>query len=409
MGSDLFLDAATDAADRLRDDPSEEFIARMRAAFPTETEIDLILTRKLRRRAGGPHVMLSLEEMVARVRAFLADHVTGPCEISDPHWLAGGASKTQFGFTLTAPGEPARRLVVRMEPAESLNATSRLREYQLLRAMHGVVPVPDTPWVDPDGDWLPEPGIIYAFADGVTKPSSDRARVSGAGMGFGPELRARLGPQFVAHLAAIHAHDWTADELTAFDVPERDSVQSVIWQLNRARRVWEEDRGIDLPAVEVAANWLQANAPRLDTVSVLHGDYRTGNFLFDEPSGTITAWLDWERGYLGDRHRDLAWTTTGVFGNRSDDGELLICGLVGEAEFFQEYERASGLAVDPGRLHYYRVFNTYQLVVSNLATGYRVVRLAKSHQDVLMAFVEGFVYPIADAMLRTLQEGPLGA
>ena len=409
MMADLFLDAATDDADRLRDDPGEELIARMRAAFPTETEIDLILTRKLRRRAGGPHVMLSLAEMTERVRAFLADHVTGRFQVSDPHWLAGGASKTQFGFTLTTPGELPRRLVVRMEPAESLNATSRLREYQLLRAMDGVVPVPETPWVDAGGDWLPEPGIIYAFADGVTKPSTDRDRVSGAGMGFGPQLRTTLGTQFVAHLAAIHAHDWSGDELTAFDVPQRHSVQSVIWQLNRARRVWEEDRGIDLPAVEVAANWLQDNAPRLDTVSVLHGDYRSGNFLFDERSGAITAWLDWERGYLGDRHRDLAWTTTSVFGNRGDDGELLICGLVGEAEFFEEYQRASGLAIDPERLYYYRVLNTYQLVVSNLATGYRIVRLAKSHQDVLMAFVEGFVYPIADAMLRALEEGPPGA
>ena len=191
-------------------------------------------------------------------------------------------------------------------------------------------------------------------------------------------------------------------------MPERDSVQSVIWQLNRARRVWEEDRGIDLPAVEVVANWLQDNAPTLDVVSVLHGDYRSGNFLFDEGSGAITAWLDWERGYLGDRHRDLAWTTTPQFGNRSDDGELLVCGLVDEAAFFAEYERASGLEVDPARLYFYRVFNTYQLVVSNLATGYRIVRLGKSHQDVLMAFVEGFVYPVADEMLRLLEEGPPG-
>jgi hypothetical protein len=51
-----------------------------------------------------------------------------------------------MGFTLRWAPDGGQlvdtRLVVRMEPAESVNATSRLREFEVLREMEGVVPVP---------------------------------------------------------------------------------------------------------------------------------------------------------------------------------------------------------------------------------------------------------------------------
>ena len=392
--------------ERLRNAPTEQFVADMRAAFPTETEYDRVLTRKLQRRASGPHVMPTLEDMSGRVRSFLSETLADDFEIGDGHWLAGGASKIQFGFTLHAD-DRAEHLVVRMEPSESLNATSRRREFELLRAMDGVVPVPRTRWVDPDAQWFPEPAIIYAFAEGVSRPSDDRARVSGTGTVFGPRLREQLGRQFVEHLAAVHTHDWRQDALESFDVPHVGATESTVWQLNRARRVWEEDRGQEFPAVEVVTAWLTEHAPVLDRVSVIHGDYRSGNFLFDEDRAQITAWLDWERGYLGDRHRDLAWTTTELFGTRTAGGDLLICGLVPERDFYDRYRAASGLEIDPERLFYHHVLNSWQLVISNLATAHRIVRLARSHQDVVLAYVEAAVYPIADQMLRLLKRGPV--
>lgn len=403
-----FVPADGDAADRMRDAPTEAFSAAMRAAYPTEAEYDLMLTRKMRRRASGPYRIPTLEEMRRHVRSFLSAHVGGAFTLSDERWLTGGASKLQFGFTLhwnePSSGPAATRLVVRMEPAESLNATSRRREHQLITAVAGAVPVPRTRWVDADGRWFPEPAIVYEFIEGTAKPSDDRQRVSGTGTHFGPELRTRLAPQFMQHLAAIHTFDWSGAQLDAFDVPAVGSTESALWQLNRVRRVWEEDRGEDFPLIEYAANWLLDNLPALDRVSVLHGDYRSGNFLFDEGTGTINGWLDWERGYLGDRHRDLAYTATRLFGNLAEDGKtFLVSGLVPLEAFYETYERLSGLRVDPRRLHYYRVFNTYQLMVSSMASSYRVVRLGKSHQDVLLAFVEGAVPSLADELLKSLE------
>lgn len=393
-----------------RDRPGPEYIESVRRRFPTEHEIDRVLTRKLERRGGPPFAPLSLPAMTECLHQFLRAHVEEPFTVSDARWLSGGASKIQLGFTLEwdAPGlgRTTTRLVARMEPTESLNTTSRRREFQLLRAFAGTLPVPAVHWVDDHGRWFPEPTLVYEYAEGVTRPTAGTTGlISGTGTNFGPGLRARLGRQFVEHLATIHTFDHTMAELDAFDRPAVGTTESALAQLNRARRVWEEDRGEDLPIVDVAADWLAENLPVLDHVSVVHGDYRAGNFLFDEADGRITAWLDWERGSLGDRHRDLAWTTAYSFGHYAEDGKTyLVSGVVPLETFFADYERASGLSVDPERLKYYTIFNRYQLILSTLGTAYRVIRLGKSHQDVLLARIEGSAYMMADELRAELEE-----
>jgi aminoglycoside phosphotransferase (APT) family kinase protein len=408
--ADTTTSPAPGTPDDPRDRPSEEYIATVRDRYPTEREIDRVLTRKLERRGGPPFAPLSVARMTECLHAFLEAHVEGSFTVSDARWLSGGASKIQLGFTLEwdaqGAGRTKTRLAARMEPTESLNTTSRLREFQLLRAFEGILPVPPVHWVDEEGQWFPEPTLVYAYAEGVTRPTAaTTGLISGTGTNFGPGLRAQLGRQFVEHLAMIHTFDHATAELDAFDRPAVGTTESALAQLNRARRVWEEDRGEDLPIVDVAADWLTENLPVLDHVSVVHGDYRAGNFLFDESDGRITAWLDWERGSLGDRHRDLAWTTAYSFGHFAEDGKTyLVSGVVPLETFFEDYERASGLTVDPERLKYYTIFNRYQLILSTLGTAYRVIRLGKSHQDVLLSRIEGSAYMMADELRAELEE-----
>ena len=390
--------------------PSAAFIEEVRRRFPTERETDELLVRKLQRRSGPSYRRATTAALSACLDKMLAEKIDGKFEVSDQAWFTGGVSKIQMGFTLrwTDPlrGSVEDRLVVRMDPSESSNTTSRVREYELLNAVAGVVPVPRVFWLDPDGRWFPEPALIYAYVPGVTKPrNTSTGKVSGLGTVFGAQLRALLAPQFVQHLAAIHTLDVTNHDFKSLDRPELGSTQCALWQLNRARRIWEEDRGEDMALMEVAANWLERNLPLLDRASVVHGDYRSGNFLFDESSGHINAWLDWERGHIGDRHRDLAWTTQPAMGHASEDGKTIyVCGLVSLNEFYQRYEDASGLRVDPDRLAYYQILNCYQILVSAVATAYRVARLGKSHQDVMLVRVKGIAPAVAHDLARLLKE-----
>ncbi|HSV59524.1 MAG TPA: phosphotransferase family protein [Variovorax sp.] len=392
----------------LRDAPPRSFIDQMSARFETERETDELLVRKLERRSGPAYQRLSLDDLSQRLHGLLSERIEGPFEVSERSWFTGGVSKIQMGFTLSwndaKQGPRRERLVVRMDPSESLNTTSRKREFELLQLFNGVVPVPQVFWLDGDAKYFPEPALIYSFVPGVTKPKqTETGKVSGLGTVFGKRLRELLAPQFMQHLAAIHTLDVAGRRFETMDVPEVGSTLGNRWQLDRALRVWEEDRGEDFPLMEVAANWLRRNLPTLDHVSVVHGDFRSGNFLFDEASGRIDAWLDWERGHLGDRHRDLAWLTQAAMGHW-EDGVYYVCGLVPQAEFFDRYEQACGLKVDPERLDYYRILNGFQILVSTMATNYRVARLGKSHQDILLARVRGLAPSVAVDLARMLKE-----
>jgi aminoglycoside phosphotransferase (APT) family kinase protein len=292
-----------------------------------------------------------------------------------------------------------------MDPSEASNTTSRVREAELLQAFEEVLPVPKVFWIDRDGRWFPEPAIIYSFVPGVAKPRNANAgKIVGLGTNFGPHFRELLAPQFLRHIAVIHTANVADMKFTSMDRPAVGTTECARWQLNRARRVWEEDRGEDFPLMDVAANWLERNLPVLDRMSVVHGDFRSGNFLFDEASGQITAWLDWERGHLGDRHRDLAWMTQREKGHLAEDGKTyLVCGLIPLEEFYERYEKVSGLSVDTARLKYYRVLNSFQVITTVMATMYRVAKLGKSHQDVLLSRLKG-IGPVVSQELRELLE-----
>ena len=209
MTHDLTWDVDFD----LRDRPTDDFIATLRSTYPTEREVDKMLTRKMQRRSGPSYQRPTLEEMAKHLHVFLEHELDGAdFTVSDLHWFTGGVSKIQIGFTLEreAPGEGRRsdHMVIRMDPSEGSNATSRAREFELLNLVKELVPVPETFFLDADGTWFPEPALIYAFVDGVTKPrTTESGKISGLGTQFGADYRAKLAPQYLQHLATLHTMD----------------------------------------------------------------------------------------------------------------------------------------------------------------------------------------------------------
>jgi len=390
--------------------PEAGWIEQIRARFPCEQEIDRILTRKLKLRDGPPFKPIALETLVAGVESLLNSAGVKDFTVTDPRWLSGGASKLQMAFHLEwnrpGAGYEQTAMVLRMEPAESIVETSRLREFQLIKAFEGVVPVPPVFWCDPDGKHLPYPALIYGFAPGVPKPTEGASGVSGLGMSMPKAVRDHLAPQFVDILARIHTHDFSKADLSAFDVPEVGTTEAAEWGVNWWERVWLEDCEEDVPMMHVAAAWMRRNLPVLDRASIVHSDYRSGNFLYTEHDNQITALLDWELGRIGDRHQDIAWTTSSAFSSLAEDGQTrLVCGLLTEAEFYAQYEKASGLSVDPRTVHWYKVFNAYSIAVLILATGYRIARNGKTHQDILVTWLIGIGGMIVDEMRSLIEEG----
>jgi len=391
-----------------KNNPSQAWIESIRTRFPCEREIDRVLTRKLLRRAGPAYEPVSLEALVNALQRLLRKTLREPFEIRDARWLTGGASKLQVAIRMDwvqpGVGRTETPMVIRMEPAESIVETSRLREFELIRAVSGVLPVPPVYWIDAEGDYFPYPAIVYGFAEGVAKPTGVVSNVTGLGINYGPELRPKLAEQYVDHLAWLHTWDWRGATLDSFDKPT-PGVQALEWHLNWWERVWEEDVNRDIPLMRLTASWLRENMPVTEHLSIQHGDYRAGNFLFDEKQGRITAWLDWELAHIGDYHEDVAYTLLPYLGHNVENGsELLVSGMMPHEALCERYEKTSGLTLNTRTLDYYMLFQAYKAAVIILASSYRPARNAKTHQDLLLTWIMGLGYSILDFIRDKLEE-----
>lgn len=389
--------------------PTDEWIEAVRRRFPTERTVDRVLTRKLEHRAGPPHRALAVAEVADLLKCYLTGQIGDGFRVSDIRPLTGGSSKEQFQFVLER-ADPAGNLVqeplvLRLQPSESIVETHRLREFQIMRAISGRVRVPEALWVDDEGVVFGRPAIIMRLVEGVTRPPVD-GQITGPRQSYGPRYRDLLAPQFVRDLALISTFDWSGADLSAFDRPAAGTPEAVIWAIDWQARVWEEDSIEGHPLITLAEQWLRRNAPPVDHISVVHADYRGGNFLFRPEDGEITAQLDWELVHLGDRHEDLAHTLNTVFMEPDENGRMLVSGLCTRQDFLREYERQTGLPVDYDRLDYYTVLCNWRSSIMCLGTAMRCAMGGKTHQDILLTWIATLA-PITLNNLYTAIKGRL--
>ena len=365
----------------------------MRLADSASTPGDLeplvkrLLSQKASARGNQPYRSLGAEEVRELLRQFFAkeDHAA---RVDKVMRVGGGASKEQFSFSLSGAGHSDGRYLLRMDPLAAIVETDREREFQTMRAMADIVPVPKALLLDPEGRHFGQPAAIMTFVEGTTKPSAEggKSNVTGMGTFIPARFRALLGPQFINHLAAIHAADWRQGELAGFDVPDADPRQAARWQANWWTYLWHQDRGQPLPMAALAKVWLQENLPSTFELVLVHADYRTGNYLFDEQSGEITAILDWEFAHIGDYHEDLGWVVQRIFGS-SDGDRFYVSGLLEREEFLDAYRAATGRIVDAKALKFYEVLGLMKMLAITLATCVKVARNGQNHQGILATWL----------------------
>jgi len=361
-----------------------------------ERAVSACLDARLSRREAAYRVA-TLAELEAPLAEWMREELGAAAAIRDLVRAPGGASKENFFFE--AGG---RRLLLRLDPGESIVETDRLREFEVLRAVEGVLAAPKVVAVDREGARLGRPSMVMECVAGRTQPELG-GRPSGVGIAFEPALREPLAREFLDALVALHRLDWRKHELSSFDVPTAGSTEAASWSLAWWERVWEEDRLEDHPVVVLAAEWLRANLPPADPIVLVHGDFRSGNFLYDD-GGRITAMLDWELAHLGDPHEDLGWVMNDLFSVRdpSGSGARLACGLLPRGEMLERYERATGMRVDPTRLRFYEIFNNYKLAVCAHATTLRIARGKNTHLAASMSLIHAFAHLYIAALAKAL-------
>ncbi|WP_131768730.1 phosphotransferase family protein [Candidatus Protofrankia californiensis] len=290
--------------------------------------------------------------------------------------LAGEGLSDETGLLTFDSGGEELTLVVRLfrPGAVARHEVAPERLHRLLTVLAGAeLPVPRPLWFEASPELFGGPYSVVSRMPGTAVvPWSPEGRRFLAEAGKGP-----IGEQFCRVLAEIHGLDWQADGLGFLgDLGRTFAVRRVDELADYLSRV----RGGPEPVLADGLCWLRAHIPDHADVSLVHGDYRTGNMLF--AGDAITAVLDWEFAALGDPLSDVGWVCCPS--NRM--GSDRVCMLLPQESFLRRYERCRGQEVDRAALRFWIVYHQVRHAVMWLEAGRNFeleftddLRLARMH------------------------------
>lgn len=299
-----------------------------------------------------PEAALSNERR-AELAAYFAARLDLPSGAELVEWrlASQGMSDETIFATLTAAGR-REELVIRRFRYDGVarELTDIGRQCRLLQALAGSgVPIADALWHESEDEPLGAPFFVMRRVAGtVPVPWSPEGRKFLRKAGEGA-----IGEQFVDILARIHAVDWRGRDLEFLPGREdgADFATSEVARLAESVRLY---RAEPEPVFEDALGWLAANAPRTETPTLVHGDYRTGNLIYaGDPPDRIAAVLDWEFARIGDPMVDLGWVCARSNRMESD----LVCYLLPRETFLERYAARSGRRADPRHLLFWELFH----------------------------------------------------
>ncbi len=253
----------------------------------------------------------------------------------DASWTEDGR-RMERGFCLRR--DPGNALLREMSDLPT--------QFRVLRCLENTaVPVPRAYFLEEDSSALGAPAIVMERVPGVCPSpwSSDGRR-------FYEEAAQRgvLPDSFTDALIALHTADWRAAGLEFLGVPKLGT-DFGLSEIAKWRRLIELSGIQPHPVMTDVLGWLEADVPATDQLVLVHGAYRTGNFLIHEDR--VSAILDWETEVIGDPMYDVAY----VLSELNREGSELLSNLVERDRFFERYQAGTGFVIDEEKCTYYQV------------------------------------------------------
>ncbi|WP_066557575.1 phosphotransferase family protein [Croceicoccus bisphenolivorans] len=259
-----------------------------------------------------------------------------------------GASRETFRFDLAyadSAGEHRDRLILRRDPPASNVDSDRRHEYESYRAIHGHgIPVPRMILLEEDAEHFG--GAISLAEDLRGYHNSEYQLQEPAWADRLPRIADELWST-MGSLAAVPCENLDLSFMKPA-TPETTAMQELDY--------WEgqmdaNDVGPE-PVIRAVIRWLRRNPPPpAQKLAMVHGDFRAGNFLYDDDAKLIAV-LDWEMAHMGDPLEDLAWSMARVFSFGKDERRG---GVAPREEAIRIWEQASGLTADPDALRWWEL------------------------------------------------------
>jgi aminoglycoside phosphotransferase (APT) family kinase protein len=273
------------------------------------------------------------------------------------------------------------RFVVRRPPRPPLppSAHDVVREARVLRALDGHMPVPKVLAVCADDAVIGAPFYVMEMVDGyIVRDVVPR--------GVDPR---RISESLIDVLVDMHRLDWRAADLEGLGRPTGYLGR----QLRRFLGQWEHNKTREVPAVESVARWLATNMPASPPATLVHGDYRLGNAVFDDQQ--VVAILDWEMATIGDPLADLGYLCA-LWSDRGDP-ELGMFepspvtrqeGFLTRLELIARYEERSGRPASA--IRWYETLALWKAMVF-MEGNYKRAREGATDDAFLASFGDGVI------------------
>lgn len=270
----------------------------------------------------------------AKLAAWMAANVEGyrgPLKVQQ---FQGGASNPTFLLT-DATGH---RFVLRKKPPGQLLSSAHQvdREYRVMKALDGLVPVPKMRALCDDPEVIGTTFYVMDYLEGrifrdATLPDQT------------PADRAAIYDDLNLTLAKLHKVDFEAVGLGDYGRPGNYFER----QVARWTRQYQDAKTEEIPAMDSLIEKLPARIPADQSVSIAHGDYRLENVMFHPTENRIIAVLDWELSTIGHPLADIAyngfiWRSHSPGWGSLDGIDLAASGIPSEAEYVARYCERTG-------------------------------------------------------------------
>lgn len=299
-------------------------------------------------------------DIADRLASVLGRTFAALVEIGPVERLKGGYSRRMWAFdTTTSDGATSPWILCTDSPdgVVGSDSLSRANEARLLKHVHAAgLPVPGIAvageGAEPFGAaWfvmqrLPGTAAVGPLLRGrAVVPTRSGRPVRPDDAAAIAVVPATLGRQKAAILARIH--DLPLPEALA-PLPKPHEIAAL--ETRRWADASAQTPGAQTDTTRAALDRLRLLAPPApERVCIVHGDYRTGNLLYD--GSHITGVLDWEMAHPGDPLEDVAWAQLASW----RVGTGLVGAMLTDAEWIASYESASGRTVDPVALRFWQI------------------------------------------------------
>ena len=294
--------------------------------------------------------------------AYLTQHLpgfTGPLSVEI---FKGGQSNPTYKIIT-----PTASYVMRAKPgpvAKLLPSAHAVeREFRVMHGLQGTdVPVPKMFCLCEDESVIGRAFYLMEFVEG-------RVLWDQALPGMTPAQRGDIYDEMNRVISALHTVDFTARGLVSYGKPGNYFER----QISRWSKQYTASITTPIPEMDLLMAWLPAHMPDSardeSMVSIVHGDFRLDNLLFDAAQPRVLAVLDWELSTLGHPLADFSYhcmgwhIPPGTF--RGIGGlDLAALGIPSEADYIRRYCERTQLTTPEALArdwNFYLAYNLFRL------------------------------------------------